>query len=111
MSPVSQIVFGTFIMHLQGTLPFMAINLLHAADNEPIQHTTAHGLEFFIYLLCWIVALYADPQSQLCNDLPKKLALEGWYKGNDPATFTYNKEGCMSSGSYLNDITKYYESL
>lgn len=89
----------------------MAIELLCAADNEPIQHTAAHDLESFVYLLYWIVTLYTGAQSQLHNDLPKRLALEGWYEGNDLGTLANNKEGCMSSGSHLKDLTSYYHTL
>ncbi|KAG8214275.1 hypothetical protein J3R82DRAFT_9219 [Butyriboletus roseoflavus] len=94
-----------------GTLPFMAIEHLRTDDDEPLRHTVAHDLESFVYLLCWIVTFYAGPHSQLRDDFPKKLAMEGWYEGNDLAMFANNKEGCMSSGSHLQDITGYYESL
>lgn len=39
------------------------------------------------------------------------MTLEGWYEGNDLATFANNKEGCMSSGSHFEDITPFYQSL
>lgn len=96
--------------HKQGTLPFMATELLRTA-NTPVQHTPAHDLESFVYVLCWIVTLYNGPKSQLRNDLCTKLALEGWYEGNDLAVFANNKEGCMSSNDHLNDITDYYNEL
>lgn len=93
-----------------GTLPFMATELLRTA-NTPVQHTPAHDLESFVYVLCWIVTLYNGPKSQLRNDLCTKLALEGWYEGNDLAVFANNKEGCMSSNDHLDDITDYYNEL
>ena len=85
----------------------MAIDLLRAVD---VQHTAAHDLESFIYLLCWIITLYDGPRSQLRKD-SKKLALEGWYKGHDLATITNHKKGCISSASHLDDITEYYSNL
>ena len=85
----------------------MAAELLRSTD-KPVQHTPAHDLESFVYILCWIVTLYDGPKSQLHSDWSKKLALEGWYEGNDLASFANNKEGCMSSGSHLDDITSYY---
>ena len=59
------------IAHTQGTLPFMATELLHATDDAPVQHTPAHDLESFVYLLCWIVTLYDSPKSQLRKDSSK----------------------------------------
>ena len=87
----------------------MATELLRTTND--LQHTPAHDLESFIYLLCWIVILYDGPKSQLCKDSSKKLALEGWYEGKDLFTFANNKEGCMSSNSHLHNITKYYAGL
>ena len=89
----------------------MAIELLHTANNEPVWHTVADDLESFVYLLCWIVTLYGGQQSWLHGNSPTKLALEGWYEGNNLATFANNKEGCMSSGSHLKDIMEYYYCL
>ena len=90
----------------------MATQLLRFTNNPSVQHTPAHDLESFVYLLCWIVTLYDGPKSQLRNDSSKKLALEGWYsEGNDLASFANNKEGCMSSNSHLSDITEYYSEL
>ena len=97
--------------HTQGTLPFMATELLRATDDAPVQHTPAHDLKSFVYLLCWIVTLYDGPKSQLRKDSSQKLALEGWYEGNDLPSFANNKEGCLSSNSHLNDITAYYAQL
>lgn len=87
----------------------MATELLRAT--KPVQHTPAHDLESFVYLLCWIATLYDGPKSQLRKDSSKKLALEGWYEGSELAVFANNKEGCMSSNSHLNDITDYYTNL
>ncbi|KAI6004945.1 hypothetical protein EDD15DRAFT_2107211, partial [Pisolithus albus] len=66
----------------QGTLPFMAVELLCAVNNKPVKHTVAHDLESFVYLLCWIVTFFAGPESRLRKD-STKLAIEGWYAGND----------------------------
>ena len=89
----------------------MATKLLRTTNDTLIQHTPAHNLKSFVYLLCWIVTLYDGPKSQLCSDSSKKLALEGWYEGNDLTMFTNNKEGCMLSNSHLSDITDYYIKL
>ena len=89
----------------------MATELLRTTNDTSVQHTPAHDLESFVYLLCWIVTLYDGPKSQLRSDSSKKLALEGWYEGNDLAVFANNKEGCMSSNSHLSDITNYYIKL
>lgn len=40
----------------QGTLPFMAVELLCAVGDIPAQHTATHDLESLVYLLCWIVS-------------------------------------------------------
>ena len=89
----------------------MATELLHTTNDTLVWHTPAHNLKSFVYLLCWIITLYNGPKSQLCSDSSKKLALEGWYEGNDLAIFANNKEGCMLSNSHLNDITNYYIKL
>ena len=89
----------------------MATELLCTTNDTLVQHTPAHDLESFVYLLCWIVTLYNSPKSQLRSDSSKELALEGWYKGNDLAIFANNKEGCMLSNSHLSDITNYYIKL
>ena len=89
----------------------MATELLHTTNNTLVWHTPAHNLKSFVYLLCWIITLYDGPKSQLCSDSSEKLALEGWYEGNDLAIFANNKEGCMLSNSHLNDITNYYIKL
>jgi hypothetical protein len=94
----------------KGTLPFMAVELLCGVDDKPVQHTAAHDLKSFVYLLCWIVTFYAGSKSQLHKD-SAKLTLEGWYYGSNLGTFANNKEGCMASTSHLNDITKYYSCL
>lgn len=97
---------------LQGTVPFMAIEILRAADNEPVMHTQAHDLESFVYLLCWIIIMYAGPRSQMRETSPKKLSLEGWHDGGeDFATFAAIKEGNMSSGVHLKDVTPYFQTL
>ncbi|KIK19383.1 hypothetical protein PISMIDRAFT_13716 [Pisolithus microcarpus 441] len=88
----------------------MAIELLRAVNNKPIKHTAAHNLKSFVYLLCWIVTFFAGPESQLCENTTK-LAIEGWYEGNDLIAFANNKEGCMASASHLKDITSYYGVL
>ncbi|KAI5987298.1 hypothetical protein EDD15DRAFT_2173804 [Pisolithus albus] len=93
-----------------GTLPFMAVELLRAVNNKPVKHTVAHDLESFVYLLCWIVTFFAGPESRLRKD-STKLAIEGWYTGNDLLAFANNKEGCMVSASHLEDITSYYRVL
>ncbi|KIK19050.1 hypothetical protein PISMIDRAFT_13945 [Pisolithus microcarpus 441] len=88
----------------------MAIELLRTVDNKPVKHTAAHDLESFVYLLCWIVTFFAGPESQLHKNTTK-LAIEGWYEGNDLIAFANNKEGCMASASHLKDITSYYGVL
>ncbi|KAI6108120.1 hypothetical protein F5141DRAFT_1005292 [Pisolithus sp. B1] len=93
-----------------GTLPFMAIELLQAGEDSSIQHTAAHDVKSFVYLLCWITSLYDGPQSQFRTD-SKKLALESWYDDCDLCVLALNKEGCMSSHLHLHDITKHYSTL
>ncbi|KIK14044.1 hypothetical protein PISMIDRAFT_17557 [Pisolithus microcarpus 441] len=88
----------------------MAVELLRAVNNKPIKHTAAHDLKSFIYLLCWIVTFFTGPESQLRKNTTK-LAIEGWYEGNDLIAFANNKEGCMASASHLKDITSYYGVL
>lgn len=45
-------------LHRTGTLPFMALDLLHDDDNYPQYHR--HDLESFVYVLAWIAARYED---------------------------------------------------
>ncbi|KAI5986620.1 hypothetical protein EDD15DRAFT_2373063 [Pisolithus albus] len=88
----------------------MAVELLRAVNNKPVKHTVAHDLESFVYLLCWIVTFFAGPESQHRKD-STKLAIEGWYTGNDLLAIANNKEGCMASASHLEGITSYYRVL
>jgi hypothetical protein len=45
-------------LHRTGTLPFMALDLLHDDDKYPQYHR--HDLESFVYVLAWIAARYED---------------------------------------------------
>ncbi|KAI6022115.1 hypothetical protein EDC04DRAFT_2575283, partial [Pisolithus marmoratus] len=47
--------------YTQGMLPFMAVELLQAGEDSSVQHTAAHDVKSFVYLLCWITMLYDSP--------------------------------------------------
>ncbi|KAI5989728.1 hypothetical protein EDD15DRAFT_2113642, partial [Pisolithus albus] len=73
----SRLSSGHSYHYTQGTLPFMAVELLEAGEDSFVQHTAAHDVESFVYLLCWITSLYDGPRSRFRTD-SKKLAMESW---------------------------------
>lgn len=62
-------------LHRTGTLPFMALDLLHDDDDYPQHHR--HDLESFAYVLTWIAARYQDGAE--LNEKP--LPLDEWCDG------------------------------
>lgn len=86
----------------------MAVDLL---QDETVQHAPAHDLESFVYVLCWIMLLFDGPQSKLRDEGPHTKVIEGWYDSNDYRKLANTKQGCISSGSHLRDISPYYNSL
>ncbi|KAN0094988.1 hypothetical protein V8E55_003275, partial [Tylopilus felleus] len=65
-----------------GTIPFMALEILHAfASETPVNftHQPKHDLESIVYVLIWICVLYSNPNSlehRPCN--PHEMCLSGW---------------------------------
>ncbi|KAG8694338.1 hypothetical protein FRC09_009909 [Ceratobasidium sp. 395] len=60
---------GSTLVHRTGTLPFMALDLLHDQDDYPHYHR--HDLESLVYVLVWIAGNYEDGsmvQSPLFNE-------------------------------------------
>lgn len=72
-------------LHRTGTLPFMALDLIHDMDDYPHYHR--HDLESFVYVLIWIAGRYNDgleADKEMFNDW-----CEGSWKSiyNDKVTF------------------------
>ena len=47
---------------MQGTLPFMAVEILLNGENVP--HHPTHNLESIFYMLIWICTMYEGPRNQ-----------------------------------------------
>ena len=55
----------------------MATELLRTTNDTSVQHTPAHDLESFVYLLCWIVTLYNGPKANYSAIHPKSWLWRG----------------------------------
>lgn len=74
-------------LHRTGTLPFMALDLLHDRDGYPHYHR--HDLESFVYVLAWIAGRYDNGVE--VNDV----MFERWCQG-DWTTISDNKSSFLS---------------
>jgi hypothetical protein len=79
------------LLHRTGTLPFMALDLLHDDDKYPQYHQ--HDLESFVYLLAWIAARYKDG-TEVRKDILNEWCEEGW-----AALYQY-KHGFLSLSNF-----------
>jgi hypothetical protein len=56
-------------MTLNGTIPFMSINILqeYSSPTPSFVHSFTHNLESLIYILIWVCVLYHTPM-EVCKD-------------------------------------------
>ena len=100
----------------QGTIPFMAIDLLqeytHLGNN--FTHNFSHDLESLVYVLIWVCVLYQAPNEIRSNRTIEQTCLKQWALAktpNDIQALCDQKMGQLSSRSVLNDFTPYFEPL
>ena len=100
----------------QGTIPFMAIDLLkeYSSPSNDFTHKFSHDLESVIYVLVWICVLYQAPNEIRSDRKIEQTCLKQWALAkspNDIQGLCDQKLGQLSSRSVLSDFTPYFEPL
>jgi serine/threonine protein kinase len=63
---VKEMQCGPSAKHKTGTLPFLALDLLHSWNS---QHLFQHDFESFLYVIMWIVARYENGEEKFTEEL------------------------------------------
>jgi hypothetical protein len=87
---------GASSLHRTGTLPFMALDLLH--DDSDYPHYHRHDLESFVYVLVWIAGRYEDGREV------DKTLFNRWCE-DDWASISHDKLGFLSFSDQYDQFT------
>ena len=101
---------------VQGTIPFMAIDLLkeYSSPSNDFTHKYSHDLESVIYVLVWICVLYQAPNKIRSDRKIEQTCLKQWALAkspNDIQGLCDQKLGQLFSRSVLSDFTPYFKPL
>lgn len=104
--------------NVQGTIPFMAIELLseYICPTNDFTHTFSHDLESLIYVLVWICVLYESPNEIRKDKTIEQTFLKQWALAKtitDIQLLRDQKLGqlSVSSKTVLAEVTPYFEPL
>ena len=110
--------WSAFVWHwiTQGTVPFMAIDLLqeYTSLSSNFTHNFSHDLESVIYVLVWVCVLYQGPNEIHSNQGIEQTCLKQWASAktsNDIQALCDQKLGQLASRSVLSDFTPYFAPL
>ena len=100
----------------QGTIPFMAIDLLqeYTRPGNNFTHNFSHDLESLVYVLVWVCVLYQAPNEIRSDQTIEQTCLKQWALAKTPNNIQAlcdQKMGQLSSRSVLSDFTPYFEPL
>lgn len=100
----------------QGTIPFMAIELLqeYITPNEGFVHTFSHDLESLIYVFVWVCVLYQAPNEIRRDKTIEQTCLRQWASAktvNDIESLCQQKLGQLMWKRVPENVTPYFAPL
>jgi len=74
----SQSFLSLFINFVQGTIPFMSVNVLCSYTRNGTTHSASDDIESLVYVLIWMCILYAGPGTLRKDKHISKTVLKTW---------------------------------
>jgi len=104
------------LCQLQGTIPFMAIDMLiqYVNGSGSVAPSPAHNLESLIYIFVWICVVYSRPGQVLSDISLQQTCVKGWTcikTLQDVETLCNARTRELTMKFFLNYFTPYFKQL
>ena len=111
----SQSFLSLFINFVQGTIPFMSVNVLHSYMRNGTPHSASDDIESLMYVLIWMCVLYAGPGTPRKDKHISKTVLKTWVSvtnKTDVSALAGFKTGLKYEPSIITDnFTLFFQPL
>ena len=105
----------SFINFIQGTIPFMSVNVLRGYTKNGTIHSASDDIESLVYVLIWMCVLYAGPGALRKDKHINKTVLKTWVSVTnkaDASALAGFKTGLKYDPSIVtDDFTLFFQPL